>query len=265
MWCRLAAGAAWLAEGSSCSSEVRAMEARVEAIGLSSRQKEVAPMGKPERAAVLREPESILTSHVFRASKRSQQFLSYVVNQTLEGHADLLKERSIGVELFHRPPSYSTGDDGVVRVQAGEVRRRLEQHYHEQGGSSLVRIELPVGSYTPQIRWNRDATPMNHETSHPAKNQRELRLATVTGLGLGVVLALVVISARVHSGRRLGSALDQFWSPVFATSQPVLICLAKPIVYRPSLNLYRRYSKTHPTEFRTEVDRYDKTPPPGPQ
>ncbi len=241
------------------------MDGTVGPLEFSSRHKEAAPITKAQRAAIVRELESILTSKVFRASKRSQQFLSYVVNQTLEGHADLLKERSLGVELFHRPPSYSTGEDGVVRVQAGEVRRRLEQFYHEQGGSSPVRIELPVGSYTPQIRWNRDATPMDHETPHPAKNHRKLRLATVTGLGLGVVLVLVVISARVHSAKPSRSALDQFWSPVFATSQPVLICVAKPIVYRPSLNLYRTYSKTHPNEFHAEVDRYDRALPLDPK
>jgi hypothetical protein len=103
---------------------------------LSSPHKEVAPGGTPQRAAILCELEKILNSHGFRASKRSQEFLSYVVMQTLAGNAELLKERSIGVEVFHRPAGYSTGDDGVVRGQAGEVRRRLEQYYHEQGDST---------------------------------------------------------------------------------------------------------------------------------
>jgi hypothetical protein len=78
-------------------------------------------MRPPRRAAILSELEKILSSQGLTASKRSQQFLSYVVKQTLEGHAELLKERSIGVEVFHRPAGYSTGDAGVVRVQAGDV------------------------------------------------------------------------------------------------------------------------------------------------
>jgi hypothetical protein len=234
------------------------MEATVESSGLPSPRKDVACISEPQSAAILRELENILNSRAFRPTKRSQQFLSYVVKQTLEGHAELLKERTIGVELFRRPASYSTGDDGVVRVLAGEVRRRLERYYHEQAASSLVRIELPVGSYVPEFRDNRAAPSIAPEAPRLGGNRRRLRLATVTALGLGAVLILVLISPRVRSGKPPDSVLDQFWSPVFATSQPVLICVAKPVVYRPSPDLYRMYSKTHPTEFGTEVDRYDR-------
>ncbi len=51
--------------------------------------------------------------------------------------------------------------------------------------------------------------------------------------------------------------IEQFWGPVFATQQPVLICLAKPVVYRPAPTLYERYSRTHPGTFQTEVERYN--------
>jgi hypothetical protein len=81
-------------------------------------------------------------------------------------------------------------------------------------------------------------------------------------LGLGLVLVVALATRLPNRGPR-ESALDQFWSPVFATSQPVLICLAKPIFYRPSLELYRRYSKSHPGTFQTEVERYDQPLPLG--
>ena len=83
-------------------------------------------------------------------------------------------------------------------------------------------------------------------------------------LGLGLALGIAIaISMRSHSPKE--SALEQFWSPVFGTSQPVLICLAKPLLYRPSLELYQRYSKTHPGTFQTEVERYDQALPLGPK
>jgi hypothetical protein len=96
----------------------------------------VSPKGHPpvldavDKSAVLQELENILASPSFRNSGRSKQFLSYVIQHKLDGHDDSLKERSIGADLFHRPADYATGDDPVVRVQAGEVRRRLEQYYH---------------------------------------------------------------------------------------------------------------------------------------
>ena len=82
-----------------------------------------------QKAAILAELRTILESQPFRNSSRSKQFLSYVVQHKLEGREDLLKERTIGMDIFQRQAGYATGDDAVVRVQAGEVRRRLERYY----------------------------------------------------------------------------------------------------------------------------------------
>ena len=221
-------------------------------------------LGPPQKAIILGELEKILNSQGFRASKRSQQFLSYVVKQTLDGHAELLKERSIGVELFHRPASYSTGDDGVVRVQAGEVRRRVEEYYRENGNSSPVRVELPLGTYVPEFHWvSSTASPAREPPSVSTRTGRR-RLARWVVPALGVVLVSATL-VYLRPAKQQTSMLDRFWSPVFATSQPVLICVAKTVVYRPSLELYQKYAKTHPTEFQTEVDRYDKALPLDPK
>src|SRR5580693_4069665 len=106
------------------------------------------------KSAILQTLDNILASPPFRNSSRSKQFLSYVVQHRLDGHDELLKERSIGADLFHRPADYSTGDDPVVRVQAGEVRRRLEQYYHSAAAGLPVHIEIPLGSYVPEFRWS---------------------------------------------------------------------------------------------------------------
>ncbi len=241
------------------------MEARAESKEVLGPQKNAPPVDRPQRAAILRELDEILGSRAFRGSKRSQQFLSYVVNQALEGQVENLKERSIGVELFRRPASYSTGDDAVVRGQAGEVRRRLTQYYHEEGDVSLVRIELPVGSYAPEFHGNPPAPSIAPKIARIKSNRRTLRLAAVSVLGVSVALALVMITTRVHSGKPSDSVLDQFWSPVFASSQPVLICLAKPVLYRPSMDLYRRYTSSHHTEFLTEVERSNRVLPLDPK
>src|SRR5208283_5132481 len=55
--------------------------------------------------------------------------------------------------------------------------------------------------------------------------------------------------------------IDKFWSPAFNSSQPVLICLAMPIAYRPSLGLYSKYAEAHPGTFQTEVDRENEVLP----
>jgi hypothetical protein len=224
-----------------------------------------------EAEAILQELQRILASRYFRSAGRSRQFLQYVVKQKLDGHLDLLKERTIGAEVFQRSPDYATGDDPVVRVQAGEVRRRLEQYYQEVPGDSPVSIKLPVGSYSPTFHWASDkvstalelpavAPPVTATTvpdQHPQTGFRTRRWAIAAACCLLLAsvagVALFNLQRPIHNK----TILEEFWSPVFATQQPVLICLAKPIVYRPSLALYEQYSRTHPGTFNTEVERYN--------
>src|SRR5580704_6046291 len=82
-----------------------------------------------------------------------QDFVRYVVEHTLTGREDMLKERTIGIEVFGRSTSYEPSDDATVRVKAGDVRKRLGLYYAEQGAHNPVRIELPPGTYVPEFRW----------------------------------------------------------------------------------------------------------------
>jgi hypothetical protein len=213
-----------------------------------------------QKATVLDELRNILGSPFFRNSTRSKEFLSYVVRLKLQGHEELLKERTIGTQLFHREADYPTGEDPVVRVHAGDVRRRLERYYHSIPASA-VRIELPVGSYSPKFHWNPNqnlAASAKVETSR--RSSRFIWLTVVVAVAI-VTIVVVLASFRSVPSAQAHSALEQFWSPVFATSQPVLICVAKPILYRPSLDIYHQYAKQHPGTFQTEVERWNKPLP----
>jgi hypothetical protein len=107
----------------------------------------------PEQSAAIRRAvESILLSAEFRNTTRLQHCLGFLVDHVLEGRADNLKERTIGTELFGRPPDYDTGADAIVRVTANELRKKLAQYYLK-AGQYEVRIELPSGSYIPKFTW----------------------------------------------------------------------------------------------------------------
>jgi hypothetical protein len=211
-----------------------------------------------EKATIMRELQHILDSQPFRNSARGKQFLSYVVKHRLEGRDEFLKERMIGIEIFHRKADYPTADDSVVRVQAGEVRRRLEQYYYAAPTAVPVRIELPHGSYAPEFRWENAPQLDINEASPPEKKRR------LSWWAAGIVAVVVIfagLATRIPIRASRQSALEQFWSPVFATSQPVLICLAKPVFYRPSPQLYRGYAEGHPGTFQSEVERYNQPLP----
>lgn len=98
----------------------------------------------------LEQLERILVSAHFRTSKRCSQFLRYVVEHAGNDPVEL-KELTLGVEAFGRDAHYDTHQDPVVRITAGEVRKRLAQYYQESGHEGELRITLPPGSYVPEF------------------------------------------------------------------------------------------------------------------
>jgi hypothetical protein len=89
----------------------------------------------------------VLESKPFRTSKQCQNFLRYVVLNTLDGKDDALKERVIGAAVLERSPDYNTSDDPVVRIRAADVRKRLAMYYQDEGLDAAIRITIPSGSY----------------------------------------------------------------------------------------------------------------------
>jgi hypothetical protein len=107
-----------------------------------------------QHLAVEEELERVCGSVYFRTSKRSCEFLQYIVRVTLDGRMDSLKERSIGIDLLGRDTSYEPSSDATVRVRANEVRKRLTSYYASSALSSdipTLQIQLPTGSYVPRF------------------------------------------------------------------------------------------------------------------
>jgi hypothetical protein len=253
--------------------------------------REATALSDLERKSILHELDAILNSPFFLPSKRCQQFLTYVVHHELEGNHERLKERTIGVDLFHRHVGYATGDDPVVRVQAGVVRRRLEQYYQAALGASRVRIQLHPGSYIPDFVWTQSASPLQQpppplqalpefkealqqaehglpssEVALPpiaatqrASVKRNRFVLTFAVVGIAVLAALALIGSTIYRARTPQAALKSFWAPALSSSEPILICLAKPSVYRPSVALYQRHSKT-PEVFLDQFERLSRKP-----
>jgi hypothetical protein len=186
----------------------------------------------PEQEVVVREQlERILASPVFRNSKRYASVLKYIVESTLEGNSQHLKERTIGIEVFGRAPDYDTSTDHAVRSAAAEIRKRLAQYYQEETDGSALRIELQSGSYVPQFRGQGPVVPLPvdtriaQESSGPAlalppAPRGKFRSLWIAGLGL-VAAALLVVALSFAKD----DAMQKFWSPVLATRGPVLLCV----------------------------------------
>ncbi len=102
--------------------------------------------------AVQSEVERILASDKFARSKRLRSLLRFTVNQTLEGHADSLKEYVIGTEVLKKPDSYDPRRDSLVRVLASRLRVKLKEYYNNGGSDDPLVIEFPKGKYVPRFQ-----------------------------------------------------------------------------------------------------------------
>lgn len=101
---------------------------------------------------------------LFKDTTRMKRFLSYIVTESLEGRENRLKGYAIGLEVFDRPDDFDPQADTIVRVQAGQLRRRLDLYYAGDGRDSPVRILVPKGRYAPVFEVRREApSPASEE------------------------------------------------------------------------------------------------------
>ena len=183
---------------------------------------------------VLAQLKKVLASQAFRNSKRYTRFLTYVVEQTLLGHGDRLKERLLGIEVFDRPADYDVATDPIVRVAAGEIRKRLAQYYMEDGHEDDVYIQMHPGAYVPEFSQpRRSGTPAPEQEpappvaanldATPPRHFSRFRLAS------GLVAALLVVGAigagYFSYGVNRRAALDRFWDPFLHSSDSPVFCL----------------------------------------
>ncbi len=204
------------------------------------------------KSEILSELQTVLDSNAFRTSPRAREFLTHVVHEVLDGNAESLKERSIGVNLYHRPTSYLTGEDPVVRVKAAEVRRRLSK-YHAECDTPNVRIELPVGSYVPLFHIP-EASSEQAESPEPAAypsattmvpiDTREASIVSRwswSGVRLlmfgAVILSTVFI---LFSFFRPVSVTHSFWAPLLSRDRAVLVYVPSPVSYALSSRILKQ-------------------------
>src|ERR1700693_2973655 len=110
---------------------------------INGQQSETGAKLSAERANAVRSAlVSVISCKAFLGSKRCQDFLKLVVEHTLAGDMDALRERMIGAEMFGRPVGYDTSNDAVVRVRATEVRKRLSPDLSEGKNNPTARCDL---------------------------------------------------------------------------------------------------------------------------
>src|SRR5262245_21184799 len=106
-----------------------------------------------DREAIRHQLGRILNSGPFHQSRRRQRFLEYLVTETLAGRGERLKGYNIALEVFDRPETFDPTVDPLVRIEAARLREKLREYYGTEGQSDAIHIDLPKGTYTPQIEF----------------------------------------------------------------------------------------------------------------
>jgi len=91
----------------------------------------------------------VAASAQFRRSARLRDFLLYVGNQSLKQGCPEIHEQEIGAKVFGRSSSYDRSQDNIVRVNATELRKRIDQYFATEGAQETLVLEIPRGAYKP--------------------------------------------------------------------------------------------------------------------
>lgn len=189
--------------------------------------------------------EQVLDSPEFRQSGQSQRLLRHLVETSLAGDSEQLRERAIGTALFGLEPGYDTAENPIVRVRANELRKRLARYY-QQRGPVEVRFEIPARGYRVDVVRGTASEPAVAPAEPealvvPEPPPPEKRSPRRLILGASVLaVAAVAAAIWIFAARPATSALDRFWSPVLESRSTVLLCAGHPVVYRLSQDVQQK-------------------------
>lgn len=99
-----------------------------------------------ERRALI---DRIAASAQFRRTARLRDFLLYVGGQSLKDGCPEIHEQEIGAKVFGRKAAYDRSQDNIVRVNASELRKRIELYFATEGVHETLILEIPRGGYKP--------------------------------------------------------------------------------------------------------------------
>lgn len=182
--------------------------------------------------------ERIIASPQLESSPSLCRFIRYVVEETLEGRGGMIKEYSLGAEVFGRGDEFDPRIDPIVRVQARNLRARMAKYYEGPGAAEPVIIDLPKRTYVPVFSARRadaaaetataeavaakippgEAAPPEVPAAHaapaetPRAGRNRLRIAAA-GVVIAVtagVLSIPVRPSQPHSHTAPAAAQDQY-------------------------------------------------------
>ncbi|MCV6587302.1 MAG: adenylate cyclase [Marinibacterium sp.] len=142
------------------------------------------PDTPPAPPDVRRALAALAASATFSGSDRLIGFLDYVVSEALAGRSGSIRAKTIALDVYGYTPDEVAQRESVVRVDAGRLRRKLDDYYTDEGSDAAIRITLPKGGYAPGFERMVSPAPANHAA-----------LPRIAGIAVAVALAVIGVMA----------------------------------------------------------------------
>jgi hypothetical protein len=198
-----------------------------------------------QRALIQEELRHILSDPIFKTSRRCQLLLRALVERTMAGNTESIKERTLGAEVFGRNPGYDTNADPVIRMAANETRKRLAQFYQSDSAVHEVTIQLERGGYIPEFIFHapeheripdiEPASKVHDEKKVPSDATGDAMVAihalpsalwriSIVALTLAILAPIVVFL--LWRSNTFASTQKLIWKPFLDAKQPIVICVS---------------------------------------
>jgi hypothetical protein len=188
------------------------------------------PADEAELSALV---DRITQSPHFQRSKRLQSFLRYICEKAQALKPEEISEQHIGQSVFGRATGYNPAEDNIVRVEARELRKRLDAYFSREGLGESIVIDVPRGSYSPVFSMRSAGGPNGHVDA-TAVPQPPVRIARWPRWAVGFLcVGLLALSGwfwwqgeRIRQVHQPPETVARFWGPIVNAGRPVVVAAA---------------------------------------
>src|SRR5579863_5845010 len=189
--------------------------------------------------------ERIFQSKTFRSSDVLRHLLSYLVDASLAGTADDLKEYTVAVDALGKPSSYDPRQESAVRMQVGRLRQKLTEYYRTEGVDDPIVVDLPKGGFRVVFEPRKAAfdqipvpEPVTEEIPSAGWRRREIVLAISLAIALGALGLTAFYATHFWRVDKTTTAeavvpwtpeIQQLWGPILSSNRPLVVCIATPL------------------------------------
>jgi len=212
-------------------------------------------MASPEKVLYQKVVEEILHSPEFKDSKRYQELLQFLVDETLAGR--IPKEITLGMQFFGKDAKFDPKEDPTVRVSINNLRKKIEHYYLTQSTPYAIKLDIPKGHYRVEF--------ISIDSKEPLPPPQGKKLNTrIIAIAFSVLLLTIIALLVFYKGTPRKSVVETnpIWGDfVKENGKPTLIVLGDFFfLYERSAevgqgNFIRDWRINSPDDYRQMVSR----------